>query len=163
MSEPQEIHDPFLSWLPDRFSEKRRRYYVRHDRVERRCLKRLEKSLIRSFRYALAKYLRARGYVLDKAFLENPERYGPTPGVLWMLFLDNEHAIAVIGDSSLPQPSSPHAGLLLDSFVQRLRVQGYEVRSAQLLDLSDRYRWGDARRAIYVRIWGVTAACSEEE
>ena len=158
-----EIRDPFIDWLPERFSEKHRRYYVKHERVERRCLKRLERSLVRAFRYALAKYLRARGYVLDKSFLEDPERFGPTPGVLWMLFLDSEHAIAVVGDSSLPQPSSQHSRLFVDSFAERLRSRGYDVKHVQLLDLSDRYRWGDARRAIYVRLWGVTAACSEEE
>ncbi len=146
------MSDPILDWLPPRYSEKYRRYYVNHELVDRRNLKKLERALIRAFRYAFVRYYLARGYRLTKPVVTNPEVYGPTPGVLWILFPNSSEAIAIVGDSSIPLPSDPHNVVFRQEFVSRLIEKGYNVHYVALLDMSHRYDWGDAKRVVYVRV-----------
>ena len=146
------MSDPVLDWLPPRYNEKYRRYYVNHELVDRRDLKKLERTLIRAFRYAFVRYYLARGYRLTKHVVANPEAYGPTPGVLWILFQSSKEAIAIVGDSSIPLPTDPHSEVFRQEFVSRLEEKGYNVYYVTLLDMSDRYDWGDAKRVIYVRV-----------
>ena len=157
-----ECLDPCIDWFPPRFSEKYRRYYVNHELVERRDLKKLEKGLVKTFRFALAKLYRAKGYRLAREFLENPEKFGPTPGVLWLLFLSSDEVVAVVGDSAIPRPGDVHASIFLDAFRYRLSSQGYDVVHVQLLDLRGRYGWADAERLVYARLRGVSRAGSAE-
>ncbi len=160
--EVSQCPDPCIDWFPRKFLEKYRRYYVNHEVVDRKALKKLERSLIKAFRFALAKLYRAKGYRLSREFLENPERFGPTPGVLWMLFLSDDEAIAVVGDSSIPRPSDKFANLFIEAFRSKLASYGYEIASAQLLDLSGRYGWSDAERLAYARVRGVSRVASAE-
>ncbi len=146
------MSDPRLDWLPPRYSEKYRRYYVNHELVDRRDLKKLERALIRAFRYAFVRYYLARGYRLTKSAVANPEIYGPTPGVLWIFFPCSSEAIAIVGDSSIPLPNDPYNDVFRQEFVARLKEKGYDVHYATLLDMSHRYDWGDAKRVIYVRV-----------
>lgn len=147
-----DMNDPKLDWLPSRFSEKYRRYYVNHELVERRDLKKLERALIRAFRYAFVRYYTAKGYRLAKDVIEKPEVYGPTPGVIWLLFLSSNEVIAIVGDSSIPLPHDKYVDVFQHEFVSRLIERGYHVHYAKVLDMSHRYRWGDASRVIYLRI-----------
>jgi len=156
-----ECLDPCIDWIPRRFSEKYRRYYVNREAVDRKALKKLERSLIKAFRVAVAKLYRAKGYRLSREFLENPEKFGPTPGVLWILFRDEDEAIAIVGDSSIPRPSDRLAQLFIDSFRTKLSSLGYEVVNTQLLDLRGRYGWSDAERLVYTRVKGVSRASAE--
>ncbi len=148
----EEVRDPYLDWLPKKFSEKYRRYYVNHEIMDRKDLKKFERGLVKAFRFALSRYLRAKGYRLSKEFLEDPEKFGPSPGVLWMLILEPKHVVAIVGDSSIPKPSDTYANLFVEAMKMRLQSLGFDVKHIQLLDFSTRYDWGDAKRVVYVRL-----------
>ncbi len=156
-----ECPDPCIDWFPRKFLEKYRRYYVNHEVVDRKALKKLERSLIKAFRVAIAKLYRAKGYRLSREFLEYPEKFGPTPGVLWMLFLNEDEAVTAVGDSSIPKPSDRFANLFLEAYKLKLESIGYEVVNAQLLDLSGRYGWSEAERLVYARVKGVSRVSAE--
>lgn len=157
-----ECPDPCTEWFPPRFSEKYRKYYVNHEVVDRRDLKKLERNLVKAFRYAIAKLYRAKGYRLSREFLEEPERFGPTPGVVWILFKSGDEVLTAVGDSSIPRPRDPHASIFVDSYRSRLASMGYEVVYVELIDLSGRYGWADAERLVYAHLRGVAKAHSAE-
>ncbi len=146
------VVDPYIDWIPHKFVEKYRRYYVNHELISRDDLKKLERALVRAFRYAIVRYYRARGYRLAKEVVERPERYGPTPAIIWLLILDDRNYIAMLGDSSIPKPGDAHESILLSEFEYRLKEKKFDPKYVCLLDMSHRYRWGDAQRFIYVRI-----------
>ncbi len=150
MSRPCRYQD--FDWIPHRYLDKYRRFVVNIDRIDRDDLKKLERNIVRAFRYAFMRYYLTKGYRISSQVLRNPERYGPTPGIIWIRIRNDHEYDVVVGDSSIPLPNDGFANIFITEFMNRLKEKGYNVDCISLVDARNRYSWGDAQRLIYVSL-----------
>jgi len=93
-----------------------------------------------------------KGYRIPREVLENPERYGPTPAIIWLYIVNPHEFIALIGDSSIPRKEDKIASVFIQEYTTKIQKLGLEVIYIDLLDFSSKYNWGDAQRMLYLRL-----------
>ncbi|ADM27943.1 hypothetical protein Igag_1131 [Ignisphaera aggregans DSM 17230] len=142
-----------ISWFLERFNpEKHKRLFldVPQD-MSRDDIKNIMYRAIKAFRKAIVEYLsRYRGYRIAKHILIEPEKYGPTPEIIWMRFIDEKMVHIIIGDSTILSIDKDSEKIFIENLEKYLKSQGFLEASAFLIDI-DRYVYTSIRRVVYCK------------
>ncbi len=140
-----------ISWLLEKFNlEKHKRLFLDvPQNMSRDDVKNIMYRAIKAFRRAIVEHLsRYRGYRIAKHILIEPERYGPTPEIIWMKFIDEKTVHIVIGDSIILSIDKDSEKIFTENLEKYLKFQGFSEAIVSLIDIN-KYVYTSIKRVIY--------------
>ena len=142
-----------IDYIPRKFSiDKHRRLYINAENVDRDYVKKVEKVVVKSFRVSVIDALKSKGYSLSKEVVENAEKLGPNPDILWTIFKDDKVVCVVIADSTFYTLDENSLKIFSETFSSYAKGQGCETIYATFTSLEKYLKSYLLRRVFYAKL-----------